>query len=455
MNPSELKDQKVVVMGFARSGIAVAKRLASAGAKVVITESRPRDCFDVDNLEKMDSLGVRLEFGGHSAGVLKGACLLVLSPGVHLDSPVVRSAGELGIPVVSEIEIAFSMISCPVIAVTGTNGKTTTCVLIGEMLARAGFKTAVAGNIGHPLSAVDDCGLDFIVAEVSSYQLETIKAFRPRVSVILNITEDHLERHGSMEAYASAKSRIFLNQKGEDYFVYNSDDPRVKGLVSSCPARRIPFSRKGPAEGGVFARSGALVSCIGGIESKIIEAGNIGIRGEHNLENALGACACALVSGAKPSAVAEVLREFEGVEHRIEFVRALEGVEFFNDSKATNPDSSIVAMRTLGNGIVLIAGGRDKGGDLSSMVRESRGRIKGLVLIGEAADRFEKAFSSEKGVRIARAKGMPEAVRKSFDLAGRGDRVLLSPACSSFDMFRDYEDRGLAFKRAVSELRGK
>ena len=428
------KNKNITVFGLGKSGIAAAKKLALLGAKVTVTEVKPVSGIDPSALKEIQELKVDLEIGGHSSKSIRSADLIIVSPGVHLDIPVLEEAKAKGIPVISEIELAYQILTKPIIAVTGTNGKTTTTALVGEMIKAAGKKVAVAGNIGYPLTSVDDHQLDFIVAEVSSYQLETIQNFRPWVSLILNIQEDHLERHHSISEYIAQKARIFKNQTGDDYVIYNQDDPFVVEMVKGVKAKLIGFSKNHP-------------------ETITLAPSEIKIPGEHNLENALAAAQVAYVCGIDKKTVEDVLRTFPGVEHRIEFVARIDGIEFYNDSKATNPDSTRVALETFrGRGMVLILGGRDKGVSLDSLGRKVKGLVKNVVLMGEAAARFEKAFREIGFDAIYHAQSLADAVKKSFSLAKEDEIVLLSPACASFDRFANFEERGRVFKQEVQKL---
>lgn len=426
-------NKNVAVFGLARSGIAAAKRLAAAGARVTITEKKAATEFDIEIIKDLKARGVAVEFGGHSENALQSAELIVVSPGIHLDLPIFQKARDRGVPIISEIELAYRFLKKPIIAVTGTNGKTTTTTLIGEMLKAGGKKVAVAGNIGNPLVEVDDTKLDYVVAEISSYQLEAVVDFKPWISIILNIQPDHLERHKTMEEYVKMKARVFENQTGDDYVVYNLDDPAVAKMAQSANAKLIGFTKSHP-----------------GIITLALEA--IKIPGKHNLENALAAANAAYLCRIKSDVVAEVLRTFPGVEHRIEFTALVNGVEYYNDSKATNPDSTLVALETFrGRGIILILGGRDKGVSLDTLAARVKELVKGVVLMGEAADRFEAALRRTGYTSIQRADAMASAVKLSASLAKPGEVVLLSPACASFDMFHDYEERGRVFKACVKQ----
>ena len=427
----DLKGKKVTVFGLGRSGLSAAKKLIALGADVRGTDVDP----ELD-AQVFAGLGLPVELGGHTSRIIEGDDLIVVSPGIHLDIPVLAEAKEKNIPIISEVELAARILAKPIIAVTGTNGKTTTTTLIGEMLKAGGKRVAVAGNIGLPLVDVDDAALDYIVAEISSYQLESIVSFKPYISLVLNIQPDHLERHHTMQEYIGQKARIFLNQAGDDYLVYNQDDPLVVEMVKPAKARLVPFSK---------ANAGIIT----------LPPGLIKIPGRHNLENALAAAQAAYLCGVNKETVSEVLRTFPGVEHRIEYVTAVSGVEFYNDSKATNPDSTLVAIETFRDrGMVLILGGRDKGVGLAALAQKVKEHVKAVVLVGEAAPLLETALKAVGYEAIYKAGfSLPDAVRNAFSLTENGDVVLFSPACASFDMFNNYEERGRAFKEICQNLK--
>ena len=428
------KNKKITVFGLARSGIAAAKKLASLGAEVFITDIKPTSEFDSAALEELQKLKIDLELGGHSLKAIEAAELIVVSPGIHLDIPMLEEAKRRDIPSISEIELAYQLFSKPMITVTGTNGKTTTTTLIGELLKAGGKRVAVAGNIGSPLVEVNDSSLDYIVAEISSYQLETIIKFKPWISVILNIQPDHLERHKTMEEYIRQKSRVFMNQNSDDYVIFNLDDPEVARMVKKSKAKPVGFTKSKP-------------------EIITMSPSEIKIPGKHNLENSLAAAQAAYLCGVDKQTVAEVLRTFPGVEHRIEFVSEINGVEFYNDSKATNPDAALVALETFRErGIILILGGRDKGVALDTLSQKVKEGVNAVVLIGEATQRFNKALKKAGYTNVHLTGSMEEAVNISSGLAKSGNVVLLSPACASFDMFSNFEERGRMFKDAVKML---
>jgi UDP-N-acetylmuramoylalanine--D-glutamate ligase len=449
---SSFKGKNALVLGLGRSGCAVSKRLCSLGAGVSISEQRQEIDLDSEKISELRQLGVKMEFGGHTLKFLRDADVLVLSPGVHLDIPLVEEAMRKKIEILSEIEFAYRVLTKPIIAMTGTNGKTTTTTLVGEMLKAGGKRVAVCGNIGDPISAVDDKDIDLIVAEISSYQLEAVKYFKPRISVILNITEDHLERHKTMVEYSRLKGRIFMNQDADDHFVYNIDDPLIVGLSKTCRAKKTPFSRIRELKGGFSVRGDELVVSFDGRAEKIIDRDEMFIKGEHNVENALAASAAANLAGVPIGTISKVLKTFRGVPHRIEYVATISGVHFYNDSKGTNADSTVVALKALRDRVILIAGGKDKGGDLTRLVDTAKSSVKDLILIGEAKDRFRENFAKSNFKKIHEAGSMEDAVAMAFKLGEAGDKVLLSPACASFDMFRDYEHRGDVFKECVNSL---
>ncbi|MFH1501925.1 MAG: UDP-N-acetylmuramoyl-L-alanine--D-glutamate ligase [Candidatus Eisenbacteria bacterium] len=448
---TDLNGRRVVVVGLARSGKAAVELLLSRGARVTATDVRPESELALGP-DPWKGRNVRLELGEHPAGVLHGADLVVVSPGVPSDSPVVDDAAERGIPVIGELELAFRLSRGTWLAVTGTNGKTTTTALLGALVARAGHPTVVAGNIGVALSSevarIPDDG--YVVAEVSSFQLDTVVSFRPRVGVLLNITEDHLDRYESFEAYAASKRRIFENQVSTDFAVLNVDDRLVGEIAGTLASTVIPVSTEREVAGGVFVRDGAIVSQFGGRESEVIRVDELGLPGPHNLANSAAATAAALAIGVDVGAVAEELRAFRPLPHRMEDVCEVDGVRFVNDSKATNVESVACALGSYRSPIVLIAGGKDKGTDFGRLRELVERNVRALVLIGETAGKLESALSG--AAPIERAASLEEAVRMARQWADPGDVVLLSPACASFDMFRDYEDRGDAFREAVRAL---
>lgn len=446
-----LRSQRVLVVGLARSGVAAVELLLRSGASVVATDLRSADELGLGSLGWSDR-GVELRLGRQTPDLLDGVDLVVLSPGVPLKSPIPSAAMERKVRTIGELELAHAASSGRWLAVTGTNGKTTTTALLGELVGTTGAPVAVAGNIGVALSGeVERVPADgFIVAEVSSFQLDTTEAFSPHVGVLLNVTEDHLDRYDSFDAYRRSKARVFAGQSASDFAVLNFDDPWVAGLADEMRATVIPVSAGREVAGGVFLRDRAIVSQFGGEECEVIAAAEIGIPGPHNLSNALAATAAAVAVGVTPDAAAGVLRSFRSLEHRLETVAEIEGVHYVNDSKATNVDSVSFALRSFDAPIVLIAGGSDKGTDFSPLASYMDGRVKRLVLIGEVAGQMERTFAGL--VPVERAESLESAVRAARLAADSGDVVLLSPACASFDMFDDFEDRGRQFKDIVASL---
>lgn len=457
MDTAELKRKRFSILGAARSGLAVAALLRERGASVFVSDKAPADKMRqaADELEKM---GIPYELGANTGRVLE-ADALVISPGVPSSAPIVRDAQAKGLRVVSELEVGSWFCEAPIIAVTGTNGKTTTTTLIGEIFADAGHPAIVAGNIGTAFSQeVGKTGPDSAaILEVSSFQLDHIESFRPRVSIILNITPDHLDRYEhSFEKYIASKCRVFENQRDGDILIYNWDDDVTRREVERLanPAiKRLPFSIIRPLEGGAWVEGGDLVTMVYGTRSRVVPVLKIGIRGSHNLYNSMAATLAAQAMGIPAATAASSLMSFQGVEHRLEFVRELDGVKYVNDSKGTNVDSVWYALQSFDSPIVIMLGGRDKGNDYSRLRDLMRKHVRAVVAIGESADKVMQAFGSEFTVR--KAASMDEAVNAGQELAQPGDVVLLSPACASFDWFDNYEHRGRVFKDLVRNLKGR
>jgi UDP-N-acetylmuramoylalanine--D-glutamate ligase len=449
--PLELRGLRALVVGLARSGRAAVDLLLASGSSVVATDLKATDELRA-LAERWSRLGARVVLGENPPALLDGADVVVLSPGVPLTTPLAAEAARRGVRVIGELELAFAVSRAAWLGVTGTNGKTTTTALTGELVRKTGRPVLVGGNIGVALAdRARGIGEDgYIVAEVSSFQLDTIEAFRPKVAVLLNVTEDHLDRYPSLEAYAASKRRIFMNQSEDDFAVLNVDDPAVAAAADTLRSRVVPVSAVREVEGGVFARNGLIVSRVSGREERILPASELGIPGPHNLSNALAATAAAMAVGVTAGDAADALRAFSPLEHRLERVAEIDGVAYVNDSKATNVDSVSFALRSYDRPIVLIAGGRDKETDFSPLASLAAGRVKRAVLIGEAAPKLEAALRGV--VPTERAATLHDAVRASASAAAPGDVVLLSPACASFDMFADYEDRGRQFKTEVAGL---
>ena len=451
MKPAaDLAGKRVLVVGLARTGVATALYCAARGARVSATEENPREKVAAA-ADKLEAAGVALELGGHRGETFLAQDLIVPSPGVPFGMPHLVAARAKGIPVWSEIELAWRELRGRLVAVTGSNGKTTTTALLGHIFETAGFPTLVGGNIGTPLiSRVDtSCETSVTIAEVSSFQLEAIDAFRPDVGVLLNVTPDHLDRHASLEEYAKAKARLFENQSESDVAVVNADDP---GAVRLAPAGQATylFSRKNQVHAGAYLRGPKIIFRRGIAETVLLDRAAIGLRGEHNVENVLAAAAAAFLAGVQPAAIAAGVRTFAGVEHRLEFVAEISGVSYFNDSKATNVDATLKALDAFPGNLLVILGGKDKGSDYT-LLRESLSRRARLtLLIGAAAEKIAAQIAG--AAPIERAETLDRAVAMAAERARPGDVVLLAPACASFDQFENFEQRGRVFKLAVLQL---
>jgi UDP-N-acetylmuramoylalanine--D-glutamate ligase len=448
----DLRGKKVLVVGLARTGAATVRFLAQRGARVKGSEVKAAEELKAP-LEALRGLSVEWEFGGHTLPFFLGAELIVVSPGVPLSLPLLKKATERGIPVISEIELAFRFLRRPVIAITGTNGKTTTTTLIGEMLRAGGQQAFVGGNIGNPLIqfAAGAQEEKWAVVELSSYQLEGIEKFRPAVAVLLNITEDHLDRYPSFQAYGKAKGRVFENQGKEDYAVLNADDALTFSFAHRVESQVLLFSRERPVPVGCFLDRGGILFQAAEGQRERYGLDRVKIRGAHNLENLMAAIASSRVCGCPPEALQKVMEEFDGLEHRLEWVQEVEGVQFFNDSKGTNVGAVVKSLMSFQEPIWLIAGGRDKEGDYGPLKDLIREKVKGMALIGEAKDRMFGALGNR--TETVKADSLEEAVEWAWGRAKPGEVVLLSPACSSFDMFENYQQRGRRFKEVVRGLK--
>jgi UDP-N-acetylmuramoylalanine--D-glutamate ligase len=449
----ELAGKQVLVVGLARTGIATALFCAERGARVTATEARPEQEI-AETAAKLRAAGVTLELGGHRAETFVRQDLIVPSPGVPPMTPALAAARAIGVPVWSEIELAWRFLRGRLICITGSNGKTTTTSLIGHILETARLPVQIAGNIGTPLISRVDLSSDasFTVVEASSFQLESISAFRPDIGVLLNVTPDHLDRHGSIEAYGRAKARMFENQTVEDAAVINADDAIAPQYAPSGP-RVFYFSREKRVASGCYLRGDEIVFRCDGTETVLLLRKDIGLRGNHNIENVLAAAAAARLAGAEPVAIAEGVRSFAGVEHRIEYVATVSGVEYFNDSKATNVDATLKALDAFPGNVLVILGGKDKGSDYRILRQALRSHARMALLIGSAADKIEAELAGV--IPVERAETLARAVEIASRHAQPGDIVLLAPACASFDQFENFEQRGRVFKQLVRELEKK
>jgi len=451
MRPSiDLKGKRVLVVGLARTGMATALFCAARGARVTATDERG-DAELGDISGRLRNAGCTLELGGHIRETFLQQELIVPSPGVAADHPGLAAARTAGIPVWSEIELAWRFLHGRLVAITGSNGKTTTTSLVAHILSQSGMPVILAGNIGVPLIACVEKSSDRSVAvvEVSSFQLELIDSLRPDVAVLLNLTPDHLDRHDSFEAYCRAKVRLFENQVEGDATVLNADDPVAAQYAPTRP-QLYWFSRTRQVASGAYLRDDQIFFCRNGQHTHLLDRRDIGLRGEHNLENVLAAASTAFLAGAEPAAIAAGVRSFPGVEHRLEFVAEIGGVSFFNDSKATNVDATRKALEAFSGGLLVILGGKDKGSDFAPLVEPLRQRAREVFVIGAAAEKIAAQLGA--AVPIERAGTLERAVGLAFIRARPGDIVLLAPACASFDQFQNYEHRGRVFKELVHHL---
>lgn len=451
----KLANRRILVVGMARSGVAAAQLLMHNGAVPVLSDRKREDAFGAE-LDALRGTACEFRLGEDPLALLSQADGLVISPGVPIDAPIVQAAKERGVPMVGELELAWSLMQGDVLAISGTNGKTTTTTLLGRIFENAGRVTHVAGNIGYPLSAVaiESRKDDVTVVEVSSFQLESVKTFHPHVAALLNITEDHLNRHGTMAQYIRLKQRIFENQTERDFAVLNMDDPVLLKMAGKLKAQIAFFSRTQPVQNGAFVDGGKIVWQWNGARRAICDADQLLIPGPHNLENALAATAMASAVGVPAPVIRHTLQTFSGVEHRIEKARVFQGVTYINDSKGTNVDSTIKAVQSMKAPTVLLLGGYDKHTDFMPLCREivACGHITDVVVMGETARQIREQLEEAGYGRVTRAVSLRDAVDKARALAVSGGNVLLSPACASFDMFRDYEHRGAMFKEIVAAL---
>lgn len=450
-----LKNKKVLLVGLAKTGVSTIKHLNRLGAKVVVNDIKDKDKLK-DILDELSDLNnVEYILGYHPENV-DDVDITVVSPGVPLDLPFILKLKSKNIEIIGEVELAYRLSQNPIfIGITGTNGKTTTTSLVGEIFKKASRDTYIVGNIGNPV--IDTVGIanenSVLVTELSSFQLESIDKFKPHVSAILNFTEDHLNRHHTMKAYIEAKARIFENQDSKDFCILNYDDEDVRSLSDSVKAKKIFFSRKKSLEYGIYLDEKKNIIINIGEKITLLSKDELSLPGDHNLENCMAAAAIAYVSNIDIDVIRKVLKTFAGVEHRQEFVRNLNGIMFVNDSKATNPDSSIKAVQSYNRPIVLIAGGMDKQSSFDEFLDIAKENVYALVLLGETAQKIKECAQNKGFDNITIVKDMKEAVNASYQIAKDGDVVLLSPACASWDMYKSFEVRGIDFKDNVNNLR--
>lgn len=437
------KNKKILVCGMAKSGQSVAKYLLTEGAKITIQDRKSNVKLE-QNLSELEYY-----FGKDPDDIVDNFDLIIISPGISLYAPFVTKAKTLGIPVWGETELAYRLCPCPIIAITGTNGKTTVTTLVGEILKLHNSKTLVGGNIGTPLTELVKTALPdgIIVAEVSSFQLETVETFKPKISAVLNMMEDHLDRHLTMENYIAMKARIFANQINEDICVLNFDNDITRSMTPPCPT--VYFSSTQELGLGVFIRNDYIVAKLHeNIEEIIMPLCDTNVM----IENALATVAICLCAGVSPSLIAQGLNEFTGVEHRLEYIATIDNISYYNDSKATNISSSIKAIESIGSDIILIAGGYDKNTDFIPLAQSFEGKVKHLIIFGQTTEKIASACKKLDFTAITKVKALKEAVQYAKKEAVYGDTILFSPACASFDMFENFEVRGNAFKKYVKEV---
>ena len=458
----DLAQKNIVVVGLGITGMAVARFLKNRAAAVTATDMASAGVLG-SKVQDLKAVGISLDLGGHRAETFQNADLIVMSPGVsHTIEPVLQ-ARERGIPVIGEIELASKFIRQPVIAVTGTNGKTTTTELLGDMLKRSGIKVFTGGNIGNPLIEYVDGKreADVIVAEVSSFQLDTVDTFRPRIGILLNITMDHLDRYPDFAAYAASKIRLFENQGPDDIAVINGSDPLVRSLTENLKSQKLIYPDPAAGEIGAILNNHHITlnsDTIAGTADKIrnrisLKLAGLKITGRHNLENACAAGLAALAAGARPEAIQDTLNQYRGSAHRLEFITSIDEIDFYNDSKATNVDAVLRAVDCFHNRVILIMGGLDKGGNFKALREVVSRRVKKLIVMGQAADLIQEALADT--VPTVVVKTMAEAVQRAYRAGSASDVVLLSPGCASFDMYENYTSRGNDFKNAVAKLQRK
>jgi UDP-N-acetylmuramoylalanine--D-glutamate ligase len=447
----ELANKRVLVVGLGKSGVDCAIFLKDHGAQVTVSDAKPPEQLG-NAIPKLLDHGIVVETGGHGERTFRGQDLIVVSPGVPSDSPALMQARAMGEPVIGEIELAYRFLSGPITAVTGSNGKTTTTTLTGEIMAASGFSTLVGGNIGTTaVSLVRKAKPDtFIVLEVSSFQLETIEQFRPKIAVVLNVTPDHLDRHRTFDAYANAKARIFENQTADDYTVLNADDPVCVEFGKRARSQVFWFSRREEIRQGAYVRNGSIFFRKSEHSLELMPVSEIPLKGSHNLENVLAAACAGSLAGCEAARVREAIKRFKAVEHRLEYVATIDGVEYYNDSKATNVDATVKALESFSGNIHLILGGKDKGSDYTLLNDLLAQRVKRVYTIGTAAEKIEAQIKGK--TEVTSAGTLERAVEAASEAAVAGDVILLAPACASFDQFESYEHRGRVFKDQVKAI---
>ncbi|MBD3217455.1 MAG: UDP-N-acetylmuramoyl-L-alanine--D-glutamate ligase [candidate division Zixibacteria bacterium] len=454
MRVDRVINRPVGIIGLARSGLAAAKLLKRLGGNPFVSDAKPESRLEKE-LAELKEAEIPFETGGHTDKLLEESEYLIVSPGVPKEIPILERAQEIGIPIFSELEVASWLCDANLAAVTGSNGKTTTTTLLGRIFETARIESTAAGNIGYAFSEVCDriSSRGWIALEVSSAQLERIFDFHPHIAIVLNLTPDHLDRYGTFEEYARVKMRVAENLTGVDFLIANADDDYLVQLVQPVEARKIFFSLEKKLESGIYLEDDKIVFHFGELQGDLGSRKDLSIPGPHNLYNAMAAGAAALAAGVSSDAIKETFKTFGGVEHRLEYVDTINGIRYINDSKGTNIDSVWYALQSVPENTILIMGGKYKGGELSRLNELIRQKIKHLILIGEAAETFHDAYKNI--VPVGRAETLEDAVFSAADIGHDGDTVLLSPACASFDMFKDFEHRGQVFKDAVLKLKAR
>ncbi len=450
----DFKDKVVLVVGLARSGLSAAKVLTGLGAKVIANDIKDKDQLG-EVYQELDSIGVEWALGIRPCLLYTSPSPRVISPAIAIDSPFVQKAISMGIEVISEVELAYRLCKAPIVAITGTNGKTTTTALVGEIFKAVPKQTYVVGNIGIPFVGIANQTQKshIVVVEISSFQLEAMPTFHPRVAAVLNVTEDHLNRHKTMENYINLKASIFKNSTQSDWAILNADDPISVSIAQKTKAQVLLFSRTKKLSKGAWVEEDWLVLDVGQGKERVCKTQDIFIPGPHNLENALAASLITRVMGVSARTIADVLKVFRGVEHRIELVETIDGITFYNDSKGTNIDATIKAIDSMTAPTVLIAGGYDKGSSFEALIDACGEIVSHIVVLGQTSDKIIKAAKDKGFQNVYKVDSLEEGVKKAFSLVLPGGNVLLSPACASWDMFKDFEERGRVFKEAVKVLK--
>ena len=447
---SEYWQQKnVVVLGGGKTGLDCARTFKNLGAKIFLSE---KQILSQNIIEELNKLNILYETGKHSVDKLLTADFVIISPGIPLNTIPMDLLKEKNIPLLAEIEVAYRFTDSPLIAITGSNGKTTTTSLTAAILKKSGKNTGCGGNIGIPLIGLAYDDYEYIVAEISSFQLETIKYFRPKIGALLNLYDNHLDRHGTWQNYRDIKIRLFENQDNTDWAVLNADDERINGILNNLKGKFFSFSLTKNLSEGVFFHKNSIYAALNGEKTPIMPVSEIKLRGTHNLENCLAATAMTLLAGVPPDVIRVAIHEFTGVEHRLEIVKDINGVTFVNDSKATNYIGAVKAIESFSEPIILIAGGRDKGGEFEILTDAIKKKVKKVILLGESAPNFAQWLKEGGYNDFEIQQTLEEAVVKSQKNAQKGDIVLFSPACTSYDMFKNFEERGEVFKKYVKQL---